>query len=404
MKKLVALLPLILVLACQDSGIDTDNPPNLRTLSAAEVQVAGGTNDFAFQLFKNLPTGNTENAFISPLSVSMALAMVLNGAEGEVRQSILNTIDFKDLTAEEVNEGYKNLTKLLLSMDKKVTMGIANSVWYDKQWTINTSFANLIRDYYDGIVKELDFKQPASKDVINQWVEDKTHKRIKNLIEEINPDEIMFLVNAIYFKGDWKYRFDKTKTKNTPFTSLSGASATVSMMHSAGVKMNYAYPDGLVLVDIPYGNGQFSFTVLMPTDHTALPNLVEGLSAQTFSQWLDQSIAIEAELELPRMKMEWKENLKQTLENLGMLMVGFPLLFEDVNQTLEISRVVHQTFLEVNETGTEAAAATAVGIQPTSMPTTPRKITIDKPFIFMLREKHTGVILFIGQLTDPAAL
>jgi serine protease inhibitor len=403
MKKCFALLPLFLVLACQDSGVGPDNPPNLRALSAVEEQVVASTNDFAFNLFRNLP-GNSENTFISPLSVSMALAMVLNGAEGEVRQSILNTIDYKDFTADEVNEAYKNLTKLLLTMDNKVTMGIANSVWYDQQFQINPTFSSIIREYYDGLVKELDFKNASSKDVINNWVEDKTNQRIKNLIDQINPDEIMFLVNAIYFKGDWTYRFDKTKTKQAPFTTLNGTSTSVDMMFSGGVKMNYVQTGTGLLVDIPYGNGQFSFTVLMPHDYSDLPNLVDQLDAETLTQWLDQSNTIEAELELPRFKMTWKENLKETLSNLGMLMVGFSLLFEDETPPLEISRVIHQTFLEVNEEGTEAAAATAVGIQPTSMPVTPQKISIDKPFMFMLREKHSGVILFVGQLTHPGTL
>jgi len=206
MLKRLALLPLLISFACQDAGISPENPPNLRTLSAAEVQVSKSSNDFAFNLFRNLPESETDNAFISPLSVSMALGMLLNGAEGDVRQSILNTIDFKDYTAEEVNEGFRDLTQLLLSMDRKINFGLANSVWYRKELTVNTLFANVIKNYYDGIVKDLDFSNPSSKDIINSWVESKTNNRIKDLIQQINPDHVMFLVNAIYFKGDWTHQ------------------------------------------------------------------------------------------------------------------------------------------------------------------------------------------------------
>src|SRR5690606_37095721 len=405
MKRFVLILPLLVVAACQETAITPDNPPNLRTLSAAERQASKSSNDFAFNLFRNLPTDPADNSFISPLSVSMALGMLLNGADGEVRESILNTIDFKDFTAEEVNAGFRDLTELLLSMDRKVNFGLANSVWYRQELTVNNSFASVIENYYDGKIMGLDFESPASKNVINSWVESKTNNRIKDLIKEINPDHVMFLVNAIYFKGDWTHQFDKSKTKKAPFTTLSGATTQVDMMFSKGVSMKYKTTPDFQLLDIPYGNGQFRFTMLMPNEYGGITSLVETLNAETFNTLIDESDTISVELELPKFKMNWRNDLIQSLGQMGMIMTGYPLLFEGPTPAIKVGQVIHQSFLEVNEEGSEAAAATSIGMEFVCVcPQPPPKITIDKPFLFMIREQHSGAILFMGQLTDPSAL
>jgi serine protease inhibitor len=404
MKRLLLILPLLVFAACQETAITPDNPPNLRTLSAAERQASKSSNDFAFNLFRNLPTDPADNSFISPLSVSMALGMLLNGADGEVRESILNTIDFKDFTAEEVNAGFRDLTELLLSMDRKVNFGLANSVWYRQELTVNNSFASVIENYYNGKIMGLDFESPASKIIINSWVESKTNNRIKDLIKQINPAHVMFLVNAIYFKGDWTHQFDKSKTKKAPFTTLDGSTTQVDMMFSEGVSMKYKVTPDFQLLDIPYGNGQFRFTILMPNEPEALLQLVEEMNAGMFSDLLNESDSVSVELELPKFKMNWRDDLKSSLAQMGMLMGGFPLLFEEPGLPLEVSEVIHQSFLEINEEGSEAAAATAIGVAYTSYQPKPTRITIDKPFVFMIREKHSEAILFMGQLTDPDLL
>src|SRR5687768_15757574 len=170
-KGLLAALAIV-VLGCQSNDVSKDNEPNTRTLSAAETQVSEGSNKFAFKLFKKIQKGEPENAFVSPLSVSTALAMTLNGAEGETQQSILNTIDYGDFSAAEVNEAYKELTSLLKTTDRKVELGLANSVWYTNNLHVQNTFANVIRDFYDGTVQGLDFNNSdASKQIINGWVE-----------------------------------------------------------------------------------------------------------------------------------------------------------------------------------------------------------------------------------------
>lgn len=402
--RLIFILALSVALfsSCGDSNVTPGNEPNLRTLSASEIQVATSTNQFAFNLFKQVQEETPQNNFISPLSVSMALGMTLNGASAETQESILQTIDYGDLSPQEVNSGYKDLTALLLSMDRKVKLGIANSVWYSDKYHAKEDFTTLIKEFYDGTVSSLNFSDDNSKNVINKWVEDKTNDRIKDLIDHIEPNEVMFLVNAIYFKGDWTYQFDKSKTHDAPFHKLDGSTTSVDMMQAEKVKLKRYWNDEIHLLDIPYGNKQFSLTLIIPHQSDKIQDVVRKLNSEDIAYWLSEADSASPEFELPKFKMTWKKDLKETLEEMGMRTVDFPNLFEEPLD-LEITRVVHQTFLDVNEEGTEAAAATAVGVGVTSVGP-PTKITVDKPFIFLLREKHSGTILFMGQLIDPDVL
>lgn len=399
MKKLFALLFILIVAACQDSAVEPDNSPNLRVLSQAEVQLSSGVNDFAFRLFDNLQKTTPENTFVSPLSVSIAFGMLMNGAEGETRQAILNTIDFGDFTAEEVNQGYRDLTELLTSMDRTVALGIANSIWNDDSRPVHPDFASIIQSYYDGEARSLDFEDPSTKDIINGWVEDKTQGKIEDLLEVIDPGEIMFLINAIYFKGEWTYQFDPSRTHSAPFKNLDGTTTSVDMMFSEGATVNYLNQDGVQLLDIPYGNEQFNFTVIMPNASSDLISIAGNLTSATLSDWIGAADSVSIEVELPKFKLKWKQDIKDQLAAMGMPLSGFPGLFQDPVDAA-ISRVVHQSFLEVNEVGSEAAAATAIGIFETSAPPIPTRVTIDKPFLFLIREKHSGVILFMGQLVN----
>lgn len=401
MKRFV-LLPIILsVLSCEEAP-EPDNSPNLRPLSQSEIRVSAAVNDFGFQLLQSVQERELENTFLSPLSVSMALSMLLNGAEGEVEQSILNTLGAGGLSTADLNESYKALAELLLSMDRKVETSLANSVWHDTGHPVHETFASVIRNYYDGEVTGADFTLASTKDRINGWVEDKTRGRIKDLLEAISPDEILFIINAIYFKGEWTHQFDPARTHLAPFVNLDGTTRDVNMMFSKGAAIRHFYGNGLTVLDIPYGNRQFNFTVVMPDDPGTFSSVTAGLSSERLNDWLTQSDSISVELELPRFKMEWKADLKSTLSGMGMMMEGFPAMFEQPTG-VQVSRVIHQTFLEVDEKGSEAAAATAIGMEMTSVGTPhPLKITIDKPFLFLIREKHTGIALFAGQFVDAS--
>jgi serine protease inhibitor len=386
MKRLATILFLFFLSACGDSNLpEENNPPNLRPLSLSEGRIAQSGNEFAFTLFKAVQDEEQPNTFVSPLSVSMALGMAMNGASEGTQASILATIDYADLSADEVNQAYEDVIGLLLSMDNRTTLGIANSLWSSDQLTLQQSFVDKIK----------------AKGVINGWVEDKTNKKIKNLITSTSGHDAMYLVNAIYFKSNWQNKFEKSATQKKQFTNASGTTTPVDMMFSKGVALKYYDNEQLQLIDIPYGNGQFSMTVLMP--HGDINDFVSTLNETDFRQWTADADSLSVELELPRFKMEWKRDLKGDLEALGMKTVGFPHFFEEP-LSLKIGKVIHQSFIEVNEEGSEAAAATAISIELTSAPPKPKRITIDKSFVFFVREKHSGVILFMGQLVDASLL
>lgn len=404
MKYVIIFAVASVLVSCSDSTPpEHSNPPNLRILSAAEAKIASSGNEFAFNLYREVQDPEPANTFISPLSVGYALGMALNGATEETRQSILNTIDFGSLSADEVNTAYRDLTSLLLSMDNQTKISIANSVWNHHDFTVKNSFSNIITQYYNGTVQALNFRAPETRNTINNWVENKTNGKIKDLLGEISPDEVMFLINAIYFKSNWSYQFDKSKTHKAPFTKLDGSNAEVNMMFSKGVSLSRYQNENFTLIDIPYGNEQFRMTLVVPSQPQNFSEVVNSISAGSLSQWLEQSDTLTCELEIPKFKMTWKNDLKESLGEMGMLMHGFPDFFEE-EPSLAISRVIHQSFIEVNEEGSEAAAATAIGVELTSATPTPQRITIDRPFLFLIRESHSSVVLFIGQLVDPDTL
>ncbi|MBT1697734.1 serpin family protein [Fulvivirgaceae bacterium PWU4] len=400
MKKIIPFVLIIFVMACESAHVQPDNTPNLRAMSAAEVQITRGVNDFTFDLFKRIDEP-AKNSFMSPLSVSMALGMVMNGTSDETRQSILNTIDYSEFTAAEVNQAYKDLTELLLSMDRTVTMDVANSVWHNRNYAVNRDFVSIVRQQYDAKVEGLNFSADDAKNTINNWVANKTREKITKVIERIAPEDVMFLINAIYFKGSWAQQFDKTRTSVAPFKTVDGTSVTADMMHAKDAVVQLYQNDEVQVVDVPYGNGQFSFTIVAPFSN--LNEMTGVLDAAQLTGWISHADSTKITLRMPRFKMRWQKDLKETLMSMGMKINGFPNLFESISDNLEISKVDHQAYLDVNEEGTEAAAVTTVGIQLTSAPIE-RVITIDRPFLFMIREKHSGVILFMGKLVNPSDL
>lgn len=403
----VSLLSLAVLFSCTyDSISPADNTPNIRTLSPAEIEVADRSNDFAFDLFRSLQGETAGNLFISPLSVGTALGMTLNGASGETLEGILNTIQFHDMEPAEVNQAYKDLTALLTGIDRKVNLGLANSVWYRNSLTVKSSFAPVIEDYYDGKVTGLNFALADSKDIINGWVSDRTGGRIRELIDVIPPDAVMYLVNTIYFKGDWRYQFDKSRTKDDDFFLNDGTQVKLKMMVRPHSDHLIFRNDKFVLVDLPYGNGQFTMTILLPHAEYNTADIANEISMELLNEWLDRMDTSSFELQMPRFKMAWKKELNEGLSSMGMASAfssgaTFPNLFEE-DLNLMISKVVHASFVEVNEVGTEAAAATVVEMVPVSYPPpAPPVLKINRPFIFLIRERHSGVILFMGQFTQP---
>jgi serine protease inhibitor len=396
----------VLVFACGREDIKPEeNLPDLRALSAQEMELVEAGNDFALKITRLINDDEPGNFFISPLSVGYALGMTFNGAAGETKAGMKQTLDFGNLSDDEINKSYYNLTKQLKGMDKKAVMEIANSVWYRQELRVKAQFKEILAEYYDAVAKGLDFANPVSKDVINKWIEDKTHGKIKDMLDQIPANAVMYLVNAIYFKADWTHQFDKSATKKEPFKLDGGGEKMVDMMFSKGVELSYLTNDKFTYLEIPYGNRQFVMSVLLPNDGYKVDDVFANLEVDHLKAISLQAEKISVELKLPRFKLEYKKLLNEYLEGMGMARAfspsaEFPDFFEDP-ESLMISRVLHQAFLEVNEEGSEAAAATIVEIIRTSFPPVPQRITIDKPFAFLIMEKHTNTILFAGKLMEP---
>jgi serine protease inhibitor len=374
-----------------------------RPLSVAENKVITASNDFAFDLFR---TGNQyqhkANVFISPLSASMALGMTVSGTSGTTYDEMIAALRLTGATRDEVGEGYKNLISLLTGLDPRTVFTIANSIWYEQTFPFNTSFLDNSRKYFDAEVTGLDFTSASSIQTINSWVKAKTNDKIDGIIDHIDPNERMFLINAIYFKGIWQKQFEKSKTTDAPFHNADGTTSTVPMMAreegaNAVVKPDYA------AVDLPYGNSAYTMTVIMPNGDI-------DAFAESFDQakWKDLISSLhdsEMAVNLPRFRIEWERQLNDDLQQLGMRLAFTPdhadfTPMSPLGQHLYITKVLQKTYVDVDEQGTEAAAVTSVGVGVTSMPPTFRA---DRPFMVVIRERFSGTILFIGKIAKLPA-
>lgn len=373
-----------------------------RPLSQAESRLIDAGNQFSFDLFRqatrNLPVDS--NAFLSPVSASMALGMALNGAGGETFDAMRQALGFGDLPLEQINQGYKSLIELLTGLDRSTEMVAANSVWLAQGFPMEAGFREAARTWFGAEAEELDFSSPTALSRINGWVAEATRNRIPKLLDQIRPEEVAFLVNALYFKGRWRVAFDPKQTQPSPFHAADGSTASVSMMHlKDGVR--YARTQNYEAAELLYGNGAFAMVIVLPAAGQTVAELVAAMDAATWSDLTGRLAESEVELRLPRFKFELTRELKDDLSELGMGIAFDPNRADfygiaDVRpDRLYLTRVLQKTFVEVNEEGTEAAAATAVGVGVTSMPPT---MEVNRPFLFAIRERLSGAVVFMGQV------
>jgi serine protease inhibitor len=414
------LLPLAGVLAA--CGDPTDPGPIEalpRDLSPAEQEVVRASASFAFDLLRQTPmvTADSPNVFLSPLSASMALGMALNGMDGETWAQTRDVLGFLGLDEPAVNEAYRDLIALLRGLDPKVEFGLGNSVWARLGYPFYDDFYDRVRTYFDARLEELDFDDPGAVDVINDWVADATRDRITELLDGIPSDAVMYLINAVYFNGEWVNGFDPESTLQRPFQRVDGTTVDVDMM-SVEAGFRFVHADGADVVDLPYGGGAFTAVAVLPTSGS-LNELARTLDAAIWADWMARLQEAEprtARVLLPRLELEYSRRLNEDLQDLGMTDAFDPALADFtrlspvdeppggplMDPELYISRVLQKTFLKVDEEGTEAAAATAVEIsETTSMPSTP-SFVFDRPFLFAIRERFSGTILFIGAIGDPS--
>ena len=392
--------------ACNPFTDPGGQPPLLtalpRALSAGELRIVDGANSFSFELLrettKQLPADS--NAFLSPLSASMALGMALNGAQGETLDGMQAALGLAGMTEAEINQGYRDLIALLGKLDSRTEMKIANSMWGREGIRFQPAFMDAGKTFFDAEVQTLDFGSPAALPTINNWVSNKTNARIPKLLDEISNEEILFLINAIYFKGKWRVQFDPKDTRDGPFQAADGRSRAAALMNLTD-SLNYDETAEYQAVDLLYGNGAFAMTVLLPKAGVRPVDVLAGLSPTTWRELAGRFRTADVNLTLPKFKMEYSRRLNDDLTALGMgvafddARADFSRIADVGSERLYISRVDQKTFVEVNEEGTEAAAATSVGIGVTSAPVVV-EMRVDRPFVFAIRERLSGTVLFMG--------
>ncbi len=409
MKKSAWILPIVFLsfafnTSCQKKD-NIDRNPGYLTTDKKAAELIAADNAFAYDLLSETDKINEEDNFmLSPLSVAMALGMTYNGAENETKQAFEQTLRLNGLSRHDLNRIHGDLLTYLIKADPRVTLEIANSIWVHNLYTLMKAFADTNAYYYKAEVANIDFRSNDATETINNWVSDNTHGKIPAILDQIPPDAVMYLINAIYFNGTWTFAFDKNKTGDMPFHYRDGSVGQVSTMQMEG-DIEYYRNDLFRAVELPYGSGKFVMDILLPGEAHTVSDLTAWLTANGEGSWLmNFSEAKDLLIKLPKFKFEYSTILNEALKNMGLgnafsASADFSGMLEEL-KNLSISRVIHKTFIDVNEQGTEAAAVTAVEIEYTSV-SEPSSFIVDRPFLFILREKKTGAVVFTGKVEKP---
>ena len=412
MKRFLVIIALVITagfaFSCSKEKTDTITSFTPVNLSADQKQLVVQSNAFGFEFFKkvNEISGSNTNMMVSPLSVSMALGMARNGAAGTTLDAMNSTLGFAGMSDEQVNESYQHIIGTFTSLDPKVKMQIANSTWYRNGFEVEPAFISANRQYFNSEVTTLDFADPAAVNTINGWVSDKTNKLIPTILDQIPAEAVMYLVNAVYFKGQWKYQFETANTAQKTFTLPNGTVFQAPSMNQHAT-FQYFKGAGFEAIELPYNQGNFVMSVLLPDAGKSVGDIIPLLSQENWNTWSKQFADRDIQLQLPKFKYAYEEKqMKPILSGMGMG-VAFDADQADFTRInpeggLYISRVLHKSYIATDEEGTEAAAVTAVEIGVTSAgPDQVYHFTVNRPFVYFIQEKSTGTILFIGTVMNP---
>jgi serpin B len=390
-----------------------DNPdqkpvltPKSLELSANAPEVIDNSNEFGIELFTKVALDENKNLMLSPLSASTALTMLLNGCGGNTYDQLKKTLKYpEDMTISEINEVYKSLVTQLLKVDPKVKLALANAIFYRESFSVKAPFLNTMSSDFGAQTEGLDFALPSALATINKWASDNTNGKIPKVLDEISPDAVMFLMNALYFKGDWSYQFDKALTSDRPFFTTGGNAVNVPTMNGKpGSKVTAG--DNYKAIELPYGRTNFTMVIIVPDETLASFN-----QSFTAERWNAITSTFDGQQEygemivyMPKFRFSYEKVLNDQLQSMGMIDAfnsSLANLSGISDASIFVSFVKQNTFVEVDEKGTEAAAVTTIGVEVTSEPPQPKQFIIDKPFIFAIRERTTNALLFIGQIVNP---
>lgn len=410
-RKIISVI-LVAIISISLIGCEKFSNKDNEQVSAKEVdkEVVEGNNKFAFNVFKEISKAESnKNVFISPLSISIALTMTYNGARENTKTEMNKVLGYEGMDDDKINNDYKILHSYLENLDKNIKLNISNSIWIREGEDINKEFININKDIFGAKVDNLDFTKPSSVDKINDWIEKSTDKMIKDMLKgPIDGNVVMYLINAIYFKGQWQDPFDKNNNITEEFTNSKGEKSKVDFMRKIANsdKTFYGEKDDFQAIKMPYDSGKVSMYAVLPKEGLDIDSFINTLDMDKWNS-IKRSIGKDKEavnVSFPKFQIEYgAKELKEPLVSLGMKDIFSDAAnLSGIREGIYVSSVLHQGKIEVNENGSEAAAVTIVEVRETSMPIIDetKEFIANRPFIFILEDEESGTILFMGKLEE----
>lgn len=401
---------ILLIGSCSKQNPAPDDHTNTIVLPENGASVINANNQFAFDFFHVTLEQDQENnnKLISPLSIYLALSMVYNGSDNATKDSIAKALRLSGIDINTLNSVCKALLSQFPDEDNRVQLDIANSIWYrQNSYQPLPSFLNSVEENYNASVRGLDFNDPKSVGTINKWAAEKTNNKITSILESIPSEDLMYLINAIYFNGKWQHAFKPSDTKNDNFYLQDGSSTSVPFM-SEQITSKVYQDESFTMIELPYGGGKgFSMFVLKPANnHESIGGFASSMNETILNDAINKMDSSQVDLKMPKWEYAYEiKNMKPELSQLGMGIAfndnaDFSKMYDPAQVNIHITKAIHKTFIKVNEEGTEAAAVTAIGTGTTSAPMN-LVLTLDHPFLYAIIEKQTGAILFLGIVNDP---
>jgi len=398
----------LLIYSCTKNHITPDQKTNIIILPPNGTTVIHASNQFAFDFFRATLQNDevANNKLISPLSIYLALSMVYNGADNATKDSIEIALRLQGIDMKSVNDLCNTLITSLPYEDNKVQLSIANSIWYrQNSYQPFPAFLNSVHDNYKASVTPLNFDDPNAVTTINNWVSEQTNQKIPSVLQSIAPGDLMFLINAVYFNGSWKYAFKSSNTSNDAFYLADGTTKSVPFMKQK-ITTQFFADNSFKMIELPYGGGNsFSMYILQPVNQErSLESFALSLNENMLKNAINNMDSINIDVQIPKWEYAYEiQNMKPELSKLGMGiafsdLADFSKIYAPAK--VNISKAIHKAYIKVNEEGTEAAAVTVIGMQTTSFPSIPT-FKSDHPFLYTIIEKQTGAVLFLGTVNDP---
>lgn len=369
-----------------------------------------GNMAFGFRILQALLEKEEQhnNIFISPTSIFIALAMTVNGADGDTFREIMETLQLPEMDLDKFNGAFADLQSVLRNPDPEVELNVANSLWARQGISLNEQFLRRNQDYFAAAFDTLDFEKPGAASAINRWVEQQTRGKIKKIIEgPIDPRTFLFLINALYFNGAWSDEFDPQNTRKIPFNLPDGTGKDHPVMFREGV-YHYFRGNDFEAIRLPYGkNRRVGMIVFLPAPDSSPAEFCRQIDPENWAEWQLSFREMEGEIGLPRFQFEYDIALKEILKKMGMesafepQRADFSKMITTALPGSYISEVKQKTYIDVDEKGTEAAAVTSVECRTTSVQVDRFSMIVDRPFFFTITDEKTGVILFMGAVSNP---